>query len=103
MERHCADPNSYAFEDFDGHTTYPKDAQQSSEVLWSKISKSHLPVWVLALFQNVRGIIVVTDSDSVMWRFESPYRHLESEIDKILSYTKNGNLLVHRTYYSESV
>ena len=103
MERHYADPNSYAFEDFDGRVTYPKGAQQSSEVLWSQVPKNCLPAWALALLQNVRGVVVVTDSDSVMWRYESPYKHLEVEIDKILSYAKEGNLLSHRTYYSESV
>jgi hypothetical protein len=69
------------------------------EVLWSKVPKDRLPAWALALLQNLRGVSVVTDSDFVMWRAAE---HMQITIDKVLSYAREGNLLNHRTYYSEA-
>lgn len=67
-------------------------------VMWNKLPKNKIPDWLPSFLESL-GAGVVTDSDSIMWRFDGIKTHLQIDVDKILMYA--NNVLQYRTYYYE--
>ena len=73
-------------------------------IRWSRIEKQFAPEWLIPLLSDMslasgkKCAIVVTDSDSVMWRFCNGI-HMDIMLDKLLMYA--NNVLQYRTYYYE--